>query len=151
MSVYAQTMTATALLDDVQVRGYVDDGYVVVPKLLQGEEVEEIKREIVQVARRMQVSPETEHAPKVSDDEILRETLAVHHPHHVSPVLEGYMRHTAIVEVLARITGAHLPHWDGRVKAMQTMVFVKPPGFQGQAWHQDEVFIPTRGRSLIGA
>lgn len=33
---------------------------------------------------------------------------------------------------------------------MQTMLFVKPPGFPGQAWHQDENFIPTRDRSLCG-
>jgi len=31
------------------------------------------------------------------------------------------------------------------------MLFVKPPGFQGQAWHQDEIYIPTRDRSLVGA
>ena len=31
------------------------------------------------------------------------------------------------------------------------MLFVKPPSFQGQAWHQDEIYIPTRDRSLIGA
>jgi phytanoyl-CoA hydroxylase len=31
------------------------------------------------------------------------------------------------------------------------MLFVKPPQFQGQAWHQDEIYIPTRDRSLIGA
>jgi len=37
------------------------------------------------------------------------------------------------------------------VKGFQSMVFVKPPSFQGQAWHQDEVFIPTRDRSLVGA
>ncbi len=29
--------------------------------------------------------------------------------------------------------------------------FFKPPGLQGQAWHQDERFIPTRDRSLVGA
>jgi hypothetical protein len=34
---------------------------------------------------------------------------------------------------------------------MQSMLFVKPPTFQGQAWHQDEIYIPTRDRSLIGA
>ena len=33
---------------------------------------------------------------------------------------------------------------------MQSMLFVKPPQFQGQAWHQDEIYIPTRDRSLIG-
>ena len=53
--------------------------------------------------------------------------------------------------VLSQITAAHLPYWDGSVKCMQSMLFVKPPGFQGQAWHQDEIYIPTRDRSLIGA
>lgn len=30
------------------------------------------------------------------------------------------------------------------------MLFVKPPGMPGQAWHQDEHFLPTRDRSLCG-
>ena len=33
---------------------------------------------------------------------------------------------------------------------MQSMLFLKPPGFPGQAWHQDERFIATRDRSLVG-
>ncbi|CAN5837181.1 phytanoyl-CoA dioxygenase family protein [soil metagenome] len=144
-------MTETIALDDAQARAYVDEGFVVAPKLLRGAEVDEVKREIAQVARGAQASSESDGQTEVSDEEILRETLAVHHPHLVSPVLEGYMKHPAVCEVLARITGAHLPHWDGCVKAMQTMAFVKPPGFPGQAWHQDEVFIPTRDRSLLGA
>ena len=37
------------------------------------------------------------------------------------------------------------------VKAMQSMLFVKASGKPGQAWHQDEDFIPTRDRSLTGA
>src|SRR4029079_7284902 len=52
---------------------------------------------------------------------------------------------------LSQITAAHLPYWDGSVKCMQSMLFVKPPGCQGTAWHQDEIYIPTRDRSLIGA
>jgi phytanoyl-CoA hydroxylase len=31
------------------------------------------------------------------------------------------------------------------------MLFVKPPGKLGQAWHQDERYIPTRDRSLVDA
>ena len=34
------------------------------------------------------------------------------------------------------------------VKAMQSMLFIKSEGKPGQAWHQDEFFIPTRDRSL---
>ena len=60
------------------------------------------------------------------------------------------VRHDKVAEVLAEITGAHIPYWDGRVKAMQSMLFAKPPGLPGQAWHQDERYIPTRDRSLIG-
>jgi ectoine hydroxylase-related dioxygenase (phytanoyl-CoA dioxygenase family) len=37
------------------------------------------------------------------------------------------------------------------VKAMQSMLFVKSEGKPGQAWHQDEHFIPTRDRSLTAA
>ena len=58
--------------------------------------------------------------------------------------------HPGVQEVLQIIVGAHIPHWDGRVKCMQSMLFLKPPGFPGQAWHQDERFIPTRDRSLVG-
>jgi len=33
----------------------------------------------------------------------------------------------------------------------QSLVMLSPPGGKGQAWHQDEIYIPTRDRSLIGA
>lgn len=33
---------------------------------------------------------------------------------------------------------------------MQSMLFVKASGKPGQAWHQDEDYIPTRDRSLTG-
>jgi len=65
--------------------------------------------------------------------------------------MEKYTRHPRISGVLSQITGAHLAHWSGNVKCMQSMLFIKPPGYQGQSWHQDENYIPTRDRSLIGA
>ena len=76
--------------------------------------------------------------------------LAVHFPHWVSPVVRSMIDIAPIAEVLQRITAAHVPGWDGSVKCMQSMLFVKGPGMPGQAWHQDERFIPTRDRSLIG-
>jgi ectoine hydroxylase-related dioxygenase (phytanoyl-CoA dioxygenase family) len=54
------------------------------------------------------------------------------------------MAHPRLVEVLTAIIGPD-------VKSMQTMLFVKAAGQPGQAWHQDEHFIPTRDRSLTGA
>ena len=46
-----------------------------------------------------------------------------------------------VVDALVRVVGPN-------VKAMQSMLFIKSEGKPGQAWHQDEFFIPTRNRSL---
>jgi phytanoyl-CoA hydroxylase len=116
------------------------------------EEVEELRRDTVHIARggypceTIQPLP-----PETTDEEALRSILCIHQPHFVSPVMRKYVAHPRICGVLSQITAAHLPFWDGSVKCMQSMLFVKPPTFQGQAWHQDEIYIPTRDRSLIGA
>ena len=145
-------MTDTVATETAQARAYVDDGFVVVPGLLGEEELAELEDDIVRLARGAYPCTGIEPvADSLSDDDVLRQILAIHFPHEVSPVMRRYLQHPGLSAVLGRVTGAHLPHWDGRVKGFQSMVFVKPPGFQGQAWHQDEVFIPTRDRSLIGA
>ncbi|HEY1425910.1 MAG TPA: phytanoyl-CoA dioxygenase family protein, partial [Caulobacteraceae bacterium] len=72
------------------------------------------------------------------------EVIAIHFPHKISPLMRAAMTHPKVVEVLTSIIGPD-------VKSMQTMLFVKASGQPGQAWHQDEHFIPTRDRSLCGA
>ena len=37
------------------------------------------------------------------------------------------------------------------VLALQTMLFLKPPGKPGQGWHQDSYYIPTHPDTLCGA
>ena len=140
------------LLDEEQVSFFVDNGYLVVPDLMEPEELEELKVDLVAVARGNYECENIEPADAVlSDQEVLETILCIHQPHHISPVIEKYVRHPKICGILSQITAAHLPYWDGSVKCMQSMYFVKPPNFQGQAWHQDEIYIPTRDRSLIGA
>ena len=137
---------------DVDVRSYLEHGYLVVPKLLSRDDVDRLNAEIPRFARgEYPVSnPEALRSGR-TDEESLANLLAVHFPHWVNDTFLQYLRHPAIAAVLCRIVGAHLHGWDGRVKAMQSMLFVKPPGLPGQAWHQDEHFIPTRDRSLCGA
>lgn len=136
---------------DEQVRSFVDDGYLVVSDLVSAGEVAEIKEEIGRFARGEYPVANPEAVPAdLSSEEAARHLLAIHFPHWVSDVALRFVQHEGIVAVLERVTAAHLPHWDGSVKCMQSMLFVKPPGMQGQAWHQDERFIPTRDRSLIG-
>ncbi len=148
----AETIDVPKPLTDEQVRFFVENGYLIVPKLISPEEVEELRHDTVRVARGdypcTTIPPV---AQGLTDDEVLRTILCIHMPHYISPVMAAYVRHPKICGILSQIAAAHLPHWDGSVKCMQSMLFVKPPQFQGQAWHQDEIYIPTRDRSLVGA
>jgi ectoine hydroxylase-related dioxygenase (phytanoyl-CoA dioxygenase family) len=148
----AEHIDVPKLLTDAQIQFFVENGYLVVPNLIDTAEVEELRQDTVRIARGHYPC---ESIPPVvetqSDDAVLRTILCIHQPHYISPVMEKYVQHPKICGILSQITAAHLPYWDGSVKCMQSMLFVKPPEFQGQAWHQDEIYIPTRDRSLIGA
>ncbi len=125
-----------------QAEDFVRDGYVVVPDLVGADDRQRVVAD--SDAFRSGAYPIT----NLPDD---GQILAVHFPHWVSPVALDMVRHAGVTGVISEIAGAHLPGWDGAAKCMQSMLFFKPPGLQGQAWHQDERFIPTRDRSLVGA
>jgi ectoine hydroxylase-related dioxygenase (phytanoyl-CoA dioxygenase family) len=124
---------------------YQRDGYVACDGLLSSDEVEALRRETVAIVRgeRGDIvgrAPEDDR----SDDALMAGVIAVHFPHKISPLMRQAMFHPKVVEVLRAIIGPD-------IKSMQTMLFVKASGQPGQAWHQDEHFIPTRDRSLCGA
>ena len=136
-----------------QVEHYMRDGYLVMPDLLKPSEVDELKRETLAIARGhrdgSQLSPVPDGVP---DDKVLGRILCLHYPACISPVIHRYTtQHPQVCGVLSQIVGAHLPFWNGSVKTVESLLFVKPPGFPGQAWHQDEVYMHTRDRSLTGA
>lgn len=135
----------SAAIADHDVESYRANGYLVVPGLVTPEEVEALRADALRLCRGGYPHPNLQPLdPSLSDDEVLRGFLCIHHPHKVSPVLlERGVKHAGLAAVLARLIGPD-------VKCMQSMLFVKPPGFQGQAWHQDEIYIPTRDRSLTG-
>jgi hypothetical protein len=139
------------MIPDAQVRSYVDDGYLVVQDLVEADVRSAILEDTDRFARGeypITGPPGAESAPvDAKPDDI----LAIHFPHWVSDVMLDAVKHPGVAGVIQRITGAHLPEWDGSAKCMQSMLFVKPGGLPGQAWHQDERFIPTRDRSLVGA
>ena len=80
----------------------------------------------------------------LDDDEVLRRYLCLHFPHKASPLIRDTLSHPVLVDALTRVIGPD-------VKSMQSMLFLKSEGKPGQAWHQDELFIPTRDRSLTAA
>jgi ectoine hydroxylase-related dioxygenase (phytanoyl-CoA dioxygenase family) len=149
----AQTVNdAHQRLSETQVRSFVENGYLAIPGLVDADELAELKADASRIARGHYPSATLKTLPAdLSEDEVLQNILFISQPHTVSPVIEKYIAHPKICSVLSQITAAHLPFWDGSVKCVQSTLFVKPPLFQGQAWHQDESFIPTRDRSLVGA
>jgi phytanoyl-CoA hydroxylase len=135
-----------------QVRSFVDDGFLVVPDLVAEEVRVAVGAEVVRFARgEYPLLNPLDIDPAASDEEATAGVLAIHFAHYVSPVARALITHPGVAGVVSQIAGAHLAHWDGRVKCMQSMLFLKPAGLPGQAWHQDERFIPTRDRSLVGA
>jgi ectoine hydroxylase-related dioxygenase (phytanoyl-CoA dioxygenase family) len=120
-------------------------GYVACEGLLSPDEVEALRRETVAIVRgeRGDIVGKPAAGGR-RDDALMAEVIAVHFPHKISPLMRAAMSHPKVVEVLRAIVGPD-------IKAMQSMLFVKASGQPGQAWHQDEHFIPTRDRSLCGA
>ena len=70
--------------------------------------------------------------------------LRIHMLHRKLELHERYMLHPRVLDVLQAIIGPD-------VLALQTMLFLKPPGKPGQGWHQDSYYIPTHPDSLCGA
>lgn len=137
---------------------YADQGYLVVHDAFSQEEVRNLCSEAVKVCRQERGPlatrlgsegqepeyPDPDRLRELSDEEVMRRFLCIHQAHKTSPVLREALAHPVIVDVLTRVIGPD-------VKCMQSMLFTKASGKPGQAWHQDEDFIPTRDRSLAGA
>jgi len=128
---------------------YQENGFLVVPAAVSPEELQALKDETVAFCRgqrgEVNGTPESPAAMRaLSDDEVLQRFLCIHHVHKASDLMLEYLAHPVIREVLTRVIGPN-------VKCMQSMLFIKSAGKPGQAWHQDEDYIPTRDRSLAGA
>ena len=121
---------------------YREEGYCVAPRVLPRAEIEALLEEAMRLCR--------DEAAKLAGSEVAVGTddmarfLAIHFPHKISELMRHTLGHPRIIEVLSRVIGPN-------IKCMQSMLFIKHAGKPGQAWHQDEDFIPTRDRSLGAA
>jgi phytanoyl-CoA hydroxylase len=125
---------------------YHRDGYAVLADALSAGEVQALRDEAARICRGELgavegVRPAAAGEP---DERVVREYLCIHFPHKLSELIHKTLAHPAIVDALTGLIGPN-------VKAMQSMLFIKSEGKPGQAWHQDELFIPTRDRSLTAA
>lgn len=122
---------------------YERDGLAVIDQALTAAEVAGLHDEAVRLCRGDlgAISDAVAGRPDEPVDELMRRFLCIHYPHKVSTVAAGVLAKPDIVRFLTAVIGPN-------VKAMQSMLFIKSEGKPGQAWHQDEHFIPTRDRSL---
>jgi ectoine hydroxylase-related dioxygenase (phytanoyl-CoA dioxygenase family) len=122
------------------------DGYLVLAGALSAGEVQALRDEAVRICRGELgavdgVEPAAADEP---DEQVVRRYLCIHFPHKLSERMRGMLAHPVVVDALRQRIGPN-------IKAMQSMLFIKSEGRPGQAWHQDELFIPTRDRSLTAA
>jgi phytanoyl-CoA hydroxylase len=125
---------------------YQRDGYVICRDLVDAAIVQGLRDETVAIARGLRGSVVGAHPHTDSpgaDQAALLDVLAIHFPHKISPPMRAMIGNAQIVDVLRQLIGPD-------VKCMQSMLFIKNAGKPGQAWHQDQTFIPTHDASLLG-
>ncbi len=127
----------------VDVGQYRQDGFVLIEDFLSPDELDLLRAETTRICRSElgAAVDDSRAGGRPSDTDVLRQFLCIHFPHKVSATMLGLLSHPRAVASLTEVIGPD-------VKAMQSMLFVKSEGKPGQAWHQDEYFIPTRDHSL---
>ncbi len=68
----------------------------------------------------------------------------IHMLHRHLEIHERFLLHPRVLDVLEALIGPD-------VLALQSMLFLKPPGADGQGYHQDSYYIPTLPDTLCGA
>src|SRR3954453_22967282 len=150
----------------VSVREYMDfrrQGFLVVRGLLAPEEVAELRQHTEDLMQGRLPEQGTEMAERdvsvdggvtiqkleappahLSPRDKAQYFLRIHMLHRQLALHERYLLHPRVLDVLEVLIGPDL-------LALQTMLFLKPPGKPGQGWHQDSYYIPTHPDSLCGA
>lgn len=140
------------------------DGFLVVRNLVSPEQVAELKQHTEDL---MQGRLPEQQNNRMADRDVSKDTgvtgqgleappehlsptekaqyfLRIHMLHRKLELHERYLLHPRVLDVLEVLIGPD-------VMALQTMLFLKPPGKPGQGWHQDSFYIPTLPDTLCGA
>ncbi|MBW7456595.1 phytanoyl-CoA dioxygenase family protein [Paenibacillus sepulcri] len=124
---------------------YHREGYVVVKGLVSKEDI----GRLYQLAEQTRLdSKEKIKAPDPNSKDPLKEEFTnltrVHMLSRLEAVAEQGLLNPRILDVTEALIGPD-------VYAVQSMMFLNPPGRGGQGWHQDSCYIKTHPDTLIGA
>ena len=132
----------------IGVQDYIDyhrDGYLVVRGLVPDTEVEEIRHHTEELmSGRIIIDGVEPPPPGLTPEQMGQHWLRIHMLHRKHELHERYLLQPRILDVLEALIGPD-------VSALQTMLFLKPPGREGQGYHQDAYYIPTYPDTLIGS
>jgi phytanoyl-CoA hydroxylase len=128
---------------------YQRDGYIVIRGLVPMNEVEELRTFAMDLLYGLIDVPDVPRPDFLGEKVVPKEKLysrfsRIHMLHRVHEIAERYLLHPKVLDVLEGLIGPD-------VLALQTMLFLNPPGKGGQGWHQDAYYISTYPDTLIGA
>ena len=124
---------------------YQRDGYLVIRGLVPMNEVEELRTFAMDLLYgRIEAPGVSPLPPDFLQEQVYNRFSRIHMLHRVHEIAERYMLHPQVLDVIEALIGPD-------VLALQTMLFLNPPGRGGQGWHQDAYYITTYPDTLIGA
>lgn len=128
----------------IDVDRYRRDGCLVVPDLFTREDCRALRDEALAICRGRfgALQGYVEPKPGESDDTVMRRYMVAIMVHKIPSLFSRRVGDARILRVLNALIGPD-------VKAIHSQAFFKAPGMPGNGWHQDELFIPTRDRSLV--
>ena len=131
-------------MDAIDPAAYRRDGYLIVRDLLRPDDLAALRGESVALCRgRLGALQGLVESPtSESDADAMRRYMVGVMPHKLPSLFARYLADQRIVRVLNTLIGPD-------VKGVHSQVFFKAAGAPGNAFHQDEKFIPTRDRSLV--
>lgn len=128
---------------------YHRDGYLIVRGLLSKEDIDRLY-DLAERTRTGTIKPKESTSsyedPENNDPlkaEFVQQTR-VHMVSRLDATAEWGMLHPRILDVTEAIIGPD-------VYALQSMMFLNPPGRGGQGWHQDSYYIKTHPDTMVGA
>ncbi len=130
----------------VTASNYAEHGYLVARHAFSRAEVEPLLAETTRICRG-ELGPLEGLEPvseRDTDEAVLSRYIACHVAHKISSGFRRLLHDERLVDVARELIGPN-------VKCVHSVLFIKSAGEPGNAWHQDEFFIPSRDRSITTA
>ena len=137
---------ASQIISESDAAFYREHGYLVVEDFIDPETVKRLLDEGSKVCRgdRGPIDGLIPASPDDTDEQVLARYVTCTHPHKVSELFGAFVKDPRLADVVGELVGEN-------VKSFASQFFVKHAGMPGNAWHQDENFVPTRDRSMCTA